>query len=90
MIQDVCSQLVSKSVSCCLVTRSCPTLCDPTDHSLLGSSVHGISQARILEYVAIFSFQGIFLHWQVYFFFFFFTGGPPGKSIKIGESNSKD
>ena len=33
--------------------QSCPTLCDPTDYSLPGSSVHRISQARILERVAI-------------------------------------
>ena len=33
--------------------QSCPTLCDPIDGSPLGSSVHGISQARILEWVAI-------------------------------------
>ena len=31
----------------------CPTLCDPTECILLGSSVHGILQARILEWVAI-------------------------------------
>ena len=31
----------------------CPTLCDPMNHSLPGSSVHGILQARILEWVAI-------------------------------------
>ena len=35
------------------VTQSCPTLCDPMDYSLPGSSVHGISQARILESIAI-------------------------------------
>ena len=35
------------------VTQSCPTLCDPTDYSLLGSSVHGIFQARLLEWAAI-------------------------------------
>ena len=35
------------------VTQSCPTLCDPMDCSLLGSSVYGIFQARILEWVAI-------------------------------------
>ena len=35
------------------VAQSCPTLCDPMDHSLPGSSVHGIFQARILEWVAI-------------------------------------
>ena len=36
----------------CLVTQSCPTLWDPTDRSLPGSSVHGISQARTWEWVA--------------------------------------
>ena len=35
------------------VTQSCPTLCDPMDCSLPDSSVHGIFQARILEWVAI-------------------------------------
>ena len=38
---------------CCLITKSCATLCNPMDCSLPGSSVHGISQARILEWVAI-------------------------------------
>ena len=33
--------------------QSCPTLCDPVDYSLPGSSVHEILQARILEWVAI-------------------------------------
>ena len=33
--------------------QSCPTLCDPTDCSLPGFSVHGILQARTLEWVAI-------------------------------------
>ena len=35
------------------VTKSCPTLCDTMDCSLPGSSVHGLLQARILEWVAI-------------------------------------
>ena len=35
------------------VARSCPTLCDPMDCSLLGSSVHGIFQPRVLEWGAI-------------------------------------
>ena len=35
------------------VSQSCPTLCDPSDCSLPGSSVHGIFQARVLEWVAI-------------------------------------
>ena len=38
---------------CVLVAQLCPTLCDPMDYSLPGSSVHGILQARILEWVAI-------------------------------------
>ena len=33
--------------------QSCPTLCDPIDGSPLGSSVPGILQARILEWVAV-------------------------------------
>ena len=36
-----------------LVAQSCPTLCDPTDCNLPGSSVCGILQARIMEWVAI-------------------------------------
>ena len=35
------------------VAQSCPTLCDPMDCSLQCSSVHGIFQARVLEWVAI-------------------------------------
>ena len=35
------------------ITQSCPTLCDPMDCSLLGFSVRGILQARILEWVTI-------------------------------------
>ena len=35
------------------VARSCPTLSDPMDCSLPGSSVHGIFQARVLEWGAI-------------------------------------
>ena len=33
--------------------QSCPTLCDPIDGSLPGSSIHGIFQARVLEWGAI-------------------------------------
>ena len=35
------------------VAQSCPTLCGPMDCSLPGSSVHGIFQARVLDWVAI-------------------------------------
>ena len=41
-----------------LVVRLCPTLCDPMDYSLPGSSVHGISQERIPEWVAMFCSRG--------------------------------
>ena len=37
---------------CVLVTQLCPTLCDPMDSNPPGSSVHGILQARILQWVA--------------------------------------
>ena len=39
------------------VAQSCPTLCDPVDGNLPGSSVHGIFQTRVLEWGAI-SFSG--------------------------------
>ena len=38
---------------CSLVSKSCPTLCNPMDCNLPGPSVHVISQSRILEWVAI-------------------------------------
>ena len=42
------------------VTQSCPTLWDPMDCSLSGSSVYGIFQARVLEWIAISFSRGIF------------------------------
>ena len=44
-----CMQVKSESE----VAQSCVTLCDPMDCSLPGSSVHGIFQARVLEWVCI-------------------------------------
>ena len=46
------AQLV-KSCNYRKVAQLCPTLCDPMDSSLPGSFIHGIFQARILEWVAI-------------------------------------
>ena len=52
------------------VGQSCPTLCDPMDCNPLGSSIHGIFQASILEWVAISFSKGLnlhllcLLHWQ--------------------------
>ena len=64
----------------CLVAQLCLTLCDPLDYSPPGSSVHGIFQARILEWVAISSSRGSFqsrdqthiflVSLNVFFFFF--------------------
>ena len=45
--------MLQLELDCCLLTKSCLILCDPVDCSPPGSSVRGISQARILEWVAI-------------------------------------
>ena len=42
----------------CLITQSCPTLCDPMDCRPSGSFVHGILQTRILEWIAMPSSRG--------------------------------
>ena len=64
-------QMLWKNYCCCLVTKSCPMLCNPIDSSSPGSFVHGILQARILEWVAIsspkFPTEGLnpcLLNWQ--------------------------
>ena len=48
---------------CVLVDQSYPTLCDPMDCNLPGSSIHGIFQARILE--------GIVISFSIYFYYLF-------------------
>ena len=45
-MSSVCARVCSDGLSC-------PTLCNPTDYAPPGSSIHGISQARILEWVVI-------------------------------------
>ena len=78
---------------CVLVTQSCPTLCNPMDCSLPGSSVHGISQARIKEWVAIFSsmFNIIelyilkWLKWHVLCYSYFYTIKESFKVKKEGK-----
>ena len=40
--------------------QSCLTFCDVMDHTLPGSSIHGVHQSRILEWVAMPSFMGSF------------------------------
>ena len=70
---------------CCLVTKPRLALWDPMDCSLPGSSVHGILQARILEWVAISLSRGSFQHrdWTYVSCIAggFFTAEPPGKTI---------
>ena len=50
---DSSTYWVILSVSESEVSQSCPILCNPMDSSLPGSSVHGIFQARVLEWVTI-------------------------------------
>ena len=68
-----------------LVAKLCPTLCKPMDCNPLGSSAHGISQARILEWVAIsFSRGSSQPRDRTYIFCLaggFFTTEPPGKPL---------
>ena len=52
---------ISEALRVCVLIKllqSCPTLCDPMDCSLPGYSVHGILQARILEWVVMPSSRG--------------------------------
>ena len=74
--ESMFNSCLTSEVYCCLITKLYQTLCSPMDCSPPGSSVHGISQARALEWVAAgvsFLLQGIFptqelnprlLHWQ--------------------------
>ena len=47
--------------------QSCLTLCNPIDGSPPGSSVHGIFQARVLEWGAIAFFSNIIVRFQIFF-----------------------
>ena len=49
------------------VTQSCPTLSDPMDRSPPGSSIHGIFQARVLEWGAIAFSIALFNNERSYF-----------------------
>ena len=51
-ILEFCSLELPVCVCVC-VAQLCPTVCNPMDCSLPGSSVHGILQARILEWIAV-------------------------------------
>ena len=76
--------------------QSCPTLCDPIDCSLPGSSVHGILQARILQWVAMPSSRGFsrprdrtHVSCGSYIAGGFFTTEPPGKPQKGPYLNAR-
>ena len=52
-IEEEQSQKIDAAAAAAKLLQSCPTLCDPIDSLLPGSSVPGILQARTLEWVAI-------------------------------------
>ena len=52
LISHLCWTSIFTSVCVCLVTESCPTLCNPVDYSLPDSSLHWILRVRKLEWVA--------------------------------------
>ena len=67
------------------IAQLCSTLCDPMDCSLPDSSVHGILQARILEWVAILFSKGLsltqgsnlgFLHYRLALYHLSHQGSP--------------
>ena len=66
------------------VAQLCPTLSDSMDCSLPGSSVHGIFQARILEWGAI-AFSGEYVHSNLFFQIFCWLGW---KKIEVWHKNS--
>ena len=86
-ILSILSESISKPVLVmCVFTKSSLTLCDPMDCSLPGSLVHGILQARILEWVAISSSRGSSRPRDQTGVFClaggFFTTEPPGRPMR--------
>ena len=57
LLQDMSIDTWATELNCCLVAKSCLILCNPKGRSPLYSSVSGIFQAKILEWVAISSFR---------------------------------
>ena len=64
------------------VAQSCPTLSDPMDCSLPGSSVHGIFQARVLEWGAIAFSANVLYHFLIYLSTIYISGFPGGSMVK--------
>ena len=52
--RNACVLIIMQGLRACLSLQSCPTLFDPMDCSPPGSSVHGILQAKTLEWVVVF------------------------------------
>ena len=82
---------------CVSVAQPCLTLCNPMDCSPSGSSVHGILQARILEWIAYAFLQGIFptyglnlciLHWQADSLPLSHLGSPQGSLLNPSSACS--
>ena len=72
------------------VIQSCPTLSDPMDHSLPGSSVQGIFQARVLEWGGHCLLQNCPIGWVKHpGLFSFKSHGDPLKDIKQGIGMTK-
>ena len=59
-------------ICCFLVIKSCLTLWDPMDCGLPGSSVHGIAQARIPEWVSI-SFSSTYINIDIFMYIYIFV-----------------
>ena len=53
LVRETVVCMSKQGVAVAVSLQSCPTLCDPMDFSPPGFSVHGILQARTLEWVAI-------------------------------------
>ena len=85
---------VATRVCTWVFAQLCPTLCDIIDSSLPGSSVHGIFEARILQWVAISSSRGLpgpgirpaspALAGR------FFTAVSPGKPLELGSRTNRE
>ena len=77
------TEILKEFLTCCLVTKLCLVFCDSMDCSPPGSSVHGMSQARILEWAALSYSRGSFRSrdqtWNSCTGGRFFTTEPPVK-----------
>ena len=89
---------LSRTMKWSEVAQSCPTLCDPINCSLPGSSVHGIFQAIVLEWIAI-SFssgsswprdQTQIFHIAGRFFTIWATREAPGLTILVTKADTKN